>query len=297
MPSVPLLILSNALIHDRYKDAYQKNIHKNSVWKVIAPAQITIKAIHAILEQYAIKVQTILLIYPKNNNWYEQLPPVIGTTVISTLPYEKPTDIESWFLSVKNYPKQNNSSILASMQKPFYIKWAKRFYTSLKKNRQKGYMVLYKPPETTTKNELAHLFAQGFCFCIYTGHGRSRGWSGYRGFRWQDVNAVPLIQVSGVVLSLSCSAFKQERKNIPFATQWVLSGRLNSFCGFANAVHIQPLITLSNYILAFLETNKQHKLHQLVLYMHKKVMETNDASLLNEWNHFCIVGNPLIRIC
>ena len=192
--------------------------------------------------------------------------------------------------------KSKDPVIVASMQKPFYIKWAKRFNSQIRKSLPSDKTVLYRPPEKATKADLAKLFAAGFSLCIYTGHGRNRGWSGYRGFRWEDIEAEKMYRPAGMVLSLSCSAFKSERNKTPFAMKWVRSGRLNTFCGFSTLVHIQPLIVISNLILDFIATHKKATTHDFVLYLNQRVLESGNEAVVKEWMSFRVAGNPLVRI-
>jgi Peptidase family C25 len=296
MSTKTVLIISTAAVKLLYYDQYRKCLHKRCKWESFSLKQLTKKKIEEMVQLYKESISCIVIMLPAKNTLLYQLPVVVYKTVISFVPYTHIKDVGQWFAGLQSYSAKGNPSIITTMQKPFYIKWAKRFYHALKKQADTEKKILYKPPESTTKNELGGLFAKGFQFCIYSGHGRSRGWSGYRGFRWQDLETSKLVKPSGVVLSLSCSAFKQERNHVPFAIQWVLSGRLGSFCGFSSAVHIQPLIVLSNYILDYFEQHKTATLYTLLIYLQKAIEKNGDAAVLKEWQAFKVVGNPYVKL-
>ena len=277
-----------------FEKKFKKVLHKDGIWISVSSKQLTEKTIRSLIEHN--RLHNILLLIPGSNKLFYRLPPIVQNTVISFVTYVQPPELEQWFVSVGSVKKSKDPVIIASMQKPFYIKWAKRFNTQIRKSHHPPRRILYKPPELATKADLARLFATGFSLCIYTGHGRSRGWSGYRGFRWEDIDAEKTYKPAGVVLSLSCSAFKDERNRIPFAMKWVKSGRLNTFCGFSTLVHIQPLIVISNHILDFIATHQKATLSSFVLYLNQRIGELENEKVVEEWKSFRIAGNPLMRI-
>lgn len=295
MKSIPLLILSTPSVQKIFEASFKKSLHPRAGWKSTSN-RITAKLLDSLIKGSKTLVENIVVLAPNSNRPFENIPCVIEKTVISFVSYSKPADLQHWFTGVVSFKPGKHPFIVASMQKPFYIKWAKRFNSQIRKFHCKRYPVLYRPPETTTREDLARLFATGFTCCVYTGHGRSRGWSGYRGFRWNDIEVEKQYAASGSVISLSCSAFKMERSHIPFAVRWVASGRLNTFCGFSTPVHIQPLIIISNYILDFIAGRKTATVSDLIFYLNQRVGATENEEVIQEWKHFRIAGNPLARL-
>lgn len=296
MKNIPVILLSTGSVKRRFETRYSKAFHKQCKWIAVGPAQLNKKKIFAILNEAGYPPGNLVILLPEKNNLFYRLPPVLQNTVVSFVTYKQTTDLEPWFNSVKNYRQAEDRIVIASMQKPFYIKWAKNFFSAIKKNYGTSVRVLFRPPELATRKDLGKLFASGFRFCIYTGHGRDRGWSGYRGFRWEDIAGEEWSEISGSVLSLSCSAFNPQRINIPFAMQWIRSGRLNSFCGFCGAVHIQPLITISHFILDTIALQKKATVSSLVRSVNRQVLASENGAVIKEWQNFRIAGNPLMKI-
>lgn len=296
MASIPVLFISTAAIREKFESEYGKVIHQDCAWSALPASKLNATHISSELAKHQHFVEHLILLVPHSNQLIHKLPCILNDTVIGVVPYSRPSDIGAWFKAVRNLTNSENRVIIASMQKPFYIKWARKFCGDLKKHHGGSARISFKPPETATRADLGKSFASGFRFCIYTGHGRSRGWSGYRGLRWSDIDAQKAYNPSGGVLSLSCSAFDKKSRRKPFAMEWITSGRLNTFCGFSSQVQIQPLVVLSNYILDFISSRSQGTMSSLVRYLHQRVLESGNELVKREWKGFKIAGNPLVRV-
>ena len=295
MDPTHVLFISTRSIRNKFASKYQKVVHEDCAWLSLPAAKLNAKQVRSLLLRHENSVRHLILLVPLSNRLLFQLPCVWEDTVVAVVAYSRPSDVDAWFQGVKNLTQTENRVIITSMQKPFYLKWARKFCGDIKQHH-KDRRVLFKPPELATKKDIGKSFAAGFRFCIYTGHGRSRGWSGYRGLRWSDIDAEKEYNPSGGVLSLSCSAFDIKSRRQPFAMQWVTSGRLNTFCGFASQVQIQPLVILSNYILDFLANHSQGTIAGLARYLNQRVLENGNEMVMREWRSFKIAGNPLVQV-
>lgn len=293
--SCPIIIVSSNRLYDHFASRYASVLDPACIWVATGHTEPELEDIYMLLDGYDTPVRYMVLIMPLTSVLFSGIQPVIRSTVVACLPYSTLKDVENWFDAVCKY---HNASkiIITTMQKPFYVKWSRLFCTLLKQLHATKHTIVYKPPEITTKKELAKLLSAGFGLCLYTGHGRPRGWSGYRGIRWADISDVPCPKPSGVVLSLSCSAFRIENKQQPFAIQWLLSGRIVAFAGFTAQVQIQPLIVISHLILDFIAEHDKATFGDLVKYIDGKVAQAGQPAVMEVWKSFRLAGNPLVCI-
>jgi hypothetical protein len=227
-------------------------------------------------------------------------PMQLGSTVVGTVPYARVEDVQRWLRAVRAAAGGRDTTLITAMQKPLYVLWAERIARTFRAARPER-TVSVKLPESTTCGDLAAELARGFRLCIYAGHGRGRGWSGYRGVRFADLEAAFEEQgagpahAGGAVISLSCATLCAEREGItPFGVQWLGSGRLGAYLGATGPVEIEPLARITALLLEARAALQACCLADLVRYVTRGIH--GQPSLQNEWSKFRLLGNPLQRV-
>lgn len=201
-------------------------------------------------EEMAAREGGLVLVLP-----YELLkdywPPVFLAGIsIQPFPYLEPASCGRWFTVLQSQSRTPSRAVVTCMQKPFYVKWARRISDALQ-GLERFDQVLLKPPCETDREELTDLLAEGFRLAFYCGHGRSRGFSGYRGVRWEHLAHPSPCEPGGVFLSLTCSSLAMDKQHSnPIGIDWINSGRLATFVGFRSEVHIEPLARITRILLS-----------------------------------------------
>lgn len=215
-------------------------------------------------------------------------PPIFsGTTCIQPFPYLHEDNCGRWFDALQSVQHLSARAVVTCMQKPFYDKWARRIAYTLE--RISHYQdVLLRPPCETDREELAGLLAEGFRVAFYCGHGRSRGFSGYRGIRWSDLaRPVPYVP-GGVFISLTCSSLSMDKEHSnPIGIEWINSGRLAAFVGFTTSVRIQPLTQITRIILREMEGVRT--LEELLRRLYRRA-EALDVETVSTLRNLRLVG-------
>ena len=144
--------------------------------------------------------------------------PCVAGMPIGLIPVEDPEELWLWLQVVRDRKistLKNNYQVL-SMWKPFYLNWANRFVTAIRKGleaKEASVTPLYA--DETSRDMLCEALWAGPQLALYIGHGRSRGWSGYRGFRWEHIAAQAQAHPVGSLLTLTCDNLKPGRDGNP----------------------------------------------------------------------------------
>jgi hypothetical protein len=218
----------------------------------------------------------------------------VGSIVVSLIFYRNFEDIANWINALQCYPerKYRKEQVLA-MMKPLYLKWGEKIYQSLREVRHKKDSIDKHLADTTTKSELSHLLSEGCSLAIYVGHGRSRGWSGYRGVRWKDIEQFEQKKPIGNMISLSCSSLKNDKEfSLPFGLQWVMEGRCCTFIGACATVKIKPLAVITEIILKCMSDSEINRVNELIISINNHIIALNDADVSVNWSKFRLIGNP-----
>lgn len=218
----------------------------------------------------------------------------IDNLIVSLVFYKTHSDVSNWINALKTYPKKESSkALILGMMKPFYLKWGDRIYQSLQEARYKQDNIDKHLADTTTKLELSQYLSEGSPLAIYVGHGRSRGWSGYRGVRWKDIERFEQKIPIGNMISLSCSSLKQDKEfSLPFGLQWIMEGRCCTFIGTWDAVKIKPLTIITKILLNCLSNSEINRVNELILSVNNQIVELNDSDVSLNWSKFKLIGNP-----
>jgi hypothetical protein len=218
--------------------------------------------------------------------------PVVAGVPLGIVAYEDEAQLQRWFGAIAAYRADESRVVVTAMQKPSYVAWALRLQNAFAPVAAPGRAEL-RLPATTTRDELAARLGDGFRLCLYAGHGRSRGWSGYRGLRWPHLAAVEARGVGGSVVSLSCSALRSDRVlSRPFGLEWIWSGRLCSFLGAVDVLRLRSLVRIAGFMLAASEA-RPATIGALVCAVDERVQGARDEELAADWRQFRLVGHPL----
>jgi hypothetical protein len=218
--------------------------------------------------------------------------------VISTMVYRNERDITTWLDALdRSRARIPRDVLLMAMMKPLYMRWARRYYDALSGSSYGRDGVEMRLPDRTTKRDLAQRLSEGCALAVYMGHGRSRGWSGYRGFRWADVVAFEPVIPVGALISLSCSSLRLDKtQSIPTGLSWVLSGRACTYLGACDSVEVKPLQRIAALLLGALLRVEVTRLGDVVRYTDEEVRSQNEPALERAWERFRLIGNPCQRL-
>ena len=221
-------------------------------------------------------------------------PPVfVADTTIQPFPYLDPANCDRWFSALGSLSSSPSRAIVTCMQKPFYDKWARRISGTLQ-GLARFDEVLLRPPCETDRNELTDLLAEGFRLACYCGHGRSRGFSGYRGIRWEHLAQPASVAPGGTFLSLTCSSLAMDKqRSHPIGIEWVNSGRLVTFLGFRNGVRIEPLTQITRILLR--EIAEARTVEELLRRLHHGVRD-KDPETIETLQALRLVGSAEVAI-
>jgi hypothetical protein len=221
-------------------------------------------------------------------------PPLFaGDRCIQPLPFTDPAACERWVAAFSAQAEAPSRAVVSCMQKPFYDQWARRIATRLG-NIARFEEVLLKRPCDTDRAELAAVLADGYRLAFYCGHGRSRGFSGYRGIRWEHLAAPPLRRPGGAFISLTCSTLAADKQHSnPIGIDWINSGRLVSYVGFADAVRIAPLARITHLLLRELGDAATLKAW---LRRVRAAVPADDAEALETFAALRLVGSAEVRL-
>lgn len=292
-----LHVISTAAICQKFKDCLKIKL-KIQHWVVTKSLPNNVNQINRFLEKNSIQKGHCLLLIPLKGKDFTALPMISNLgVVVSYFFYQKHMDIHRW-IEILNVPTQQKTreALILSMMKPFYKKWANRL-TRFFNQREGRYKSVNLLPERTTKEELASRLSKGGSLAIYLGHGRSRGWSGYRGFRWKHMEACFQGRPLGALISFSCSSLKQDKlESLPFGLEWTKNGRSACFFGATGEVKIKSLITITNLFMECLTKQHPVQIGDLIKQMHFKILDLKDEKLLETWDMFKLLGNPCVEI-
>ena len=123
------------------------------------------------------------------------------------------------------------------MWKKFYLDLA-RSLSKVIINQNKYKLISWLADETPRDGLVKNLSTVYFIdIVLYFGHGRSRGWSGYRGIRWHHIKKTIQEEPNvGSVISMTCDNLKFENNKIPFGVKWVKDKKAYSFFGATDSV-------------------------------------------------------------
>ena len=213
---------------------------------------------------------------------------------------DHPDELLPWLQAIRETRHQltpNTYQVLA-MWKPFYLMWAKRFVSAITEGfSQNGSRVIPLFADDTSRDALCEALWQGPQMALYVGHGRSRGWSGYRGFRWEHIAEKKQIRPVGSLITLTCDNLKPGREGkASFGVRWVRNGRAGAFFGAIDSIEVKPLETIAQFFLDHFSSGEISTIGQLISNVDRDVKLYGDHTVRKNWSRFRLLGNPLQRL-
>jgi hypothetical protein len=134
---------------------------------------------------------------------------------------------------------------------------------------------------------LCEWLATGPSLCVYVGHGRARGWGGYQGCDWTDVDRVARRRPAGAVVSLACGTLRAGDDQ-PFGVRFVCAGRALSYLGCPGDVTVDAVVALTDALGAALVEGPPATVGDLLVTLDDRVEGATAAALRT----FRLVGLP-----
>ena len=124
---------------------------------------------------------------------------------------------------------------------------------------------------------------------FYLGHGRERGWSGYRGLRIHHLQ--PPVEPMGLVVSLSC-------RTLDFGRELVKEGYAQAFLGADEAMGIPGLTRLVATIATVFanEYNFLNTADDFLTFTDRYVSLSTSVELHNVWSQLQLLGPGTTKI-
>lgn len=224
------------------------------------------------------------------------LHPVIDGTSVGIYYYQTIEEARNYIEQSENsaIAKTGNRAVLSMWKDPF-LDVGEGFYQSMRRGEKKDHQNAYKwfSDEVSRDDLVAKLSTTSLDLVMYVGHGRSRGWSGYRGVRWHHIEATALpLKPIGALVALTCDNLKFEKDRVPFGVQWIMSGRAQAFLGAICEVRIEPMIRLCSLIEDLLEENILGTIGDLMIALNFQISEIEDVEMSHCWQAFRLIGDP-----
>lgn len=209
----------------------------------------------------------------------------------------RPRDLDAWIDGLRCVRHPSPKMGVMSMWKPFYLAWGERFARSLRRGYGPlGARVGLWGADRVYSESLCARLARGVGLGVYAGHGRVRGWSGYRGLRWSHVEAVRQVTPQACIIALACDTLNfNSGRGVPFGARWVMSGRCASYLAPASSVPVEPLEPIGDIFATAFRRGRSHTLAALVREVESRVRALGRSDVLASWQKFRILGNPLQR--
>jgi hypothetical protein len=246
----------------------------------------------------------LLLVAPKRRSPANLIPScIVNGLPIGIVQADSVADLRLWLnaMSTNRVDTERARWVVMAMWKDLYLSWGNRFIEWIcqgAKGRGKEVEACAWFSDVVSRNELCEMLATGPSFAIYIGHGRSRGWSGYRGVRWEHVVSFELKKPCGVMLSLACDTLKWAKNISPFGCRWVDEGRSCAFVGSTVRLGYVPNADFALELGRVVSTGKDRTIGQLLADVWRRLESDPDRTLgRRAFRTYRIMGNPLQTLC
>jgi hypothetical protein len=255
-------------------------------------------------------IRALLLVAPRARPPAALLPtPVLAGLPVGLLRADLPEDLDPWLGAIAGdgadaaeggghgAGTEASGVVLAvfAMWKPFYLGWGERLAAALEAGYGGRGIAVRKPfADAVTREEACAELAAGPRLALYLGHGRQRGWSGYRGLRWRHVAAAPLREPVGALLALTCDNLKDGDGSLPsFGERWIDAGRAGAFFGAVDALAVPPLERIALVLEDLFAAGAARDLAGLLAATDAAVAGEADPAVGQAWRRFRLLGDPL----
>jgi hypothetical protein len=273
--------------------SYQENIeHKicSDILQISTQLELLINTFNSEI------VTSILLLVPENLSCED----VISKPVINNIPaglnyYKGEDDIEklSRDLLIRKPFIQGTNAVLA-MWKTLYLELGSKMYLAMNKGLKNSNRKVAKwfSDEISRDDLITKLHETHINLLIYLGHGRSRGWSGYRGLRWHHIATTTKDKPIDAIISMTCDNLKFENNVLPFGVNYVYHRKANAFLGAVSSVKIVPMKKICSIIETLVTNSDYETIGQFITKLDKHIKVINNKDLSLCWSKFRLIGNP-----
>jgi len=180
------------------------------------------------------------------------------------------------------------------MAQDFYLTWGRRFARWMRTAASDGISVRAWLADGFTRDEVCQFLTDGPSLVVYSGHGRARGWSGYRALRWEHIAAVPLTRSAGVVISLACDTLRRTRGVFPFGCRWVAEGRSCAYLGSVARLGVTANVAFARVLGEILAQGRCRTIGQLLTaIVGHLTSRPRMVSAQSGFSTYRLIGNPL----
>lgn len=237
----------------------------------------------------------VVLVAPRSRSPEDVVPgPVIGSRAVGLLFADRPHQLEPWLESLTRERARVPEWVMLAMWKAYYMRVARRFKGRLRERNPEGTTSWLA--DSVTREELCRRLGGGPDLAIYFGHGRARGFTGYRGLRWHHVDEAPFERACGTVIGFACDTLDRARGAFPFGCAWVQGGRAAAYLGSVGSVGVIPNTALAMLTLEQLAQGSVCSLAGLLLGIDREIAERPQLrSAGRAFESYRVIGNPLQR--
>lgn len=240
----------------------------------------------------------ILLIAPTRRSPARLVPaPVLHHIPVGIVQAESVAQLKPWLraLSATHTMGQGIIWAVLAMWKEDYLLGGERFTHWMQAGVEgKGIDVQKWFADAISRKDVCERLTYGPRLAVYIGHGRARGWSGYRGIRWEHITAIKLREPCGVLMSLACDTLKQARGVIPFGCRWVREGRACSYVGSVDRVNHEANTAFARELGRIIAMQHSRTIGNLLSEVNDRLeRDTELAGAKQAFLTYRIMGNPL----
>lgn len=173
--------------------------------------------------------------------------------------------------------------VILSMWKASYLRRADTLQVGLEKAYGEVGVARWTSDLVSRQDLADRLATHQIPLAFYLGHGRERGWAGYRGLRIHHLK--PPIKPMGLVVSLSC-------RTLEFGRQLLGEGYAQAFLGSEEAMSIAGLTKLVGNIASVfaVENGPPKTADNMLSALEQYVSQSNSVELKNTWDQLQLLG-------
>lgn len=189
----------------------------------------------------------------------------------------------------KDLVNSSPQRVILSMWKGSYLRRADTLQAGLEKAYGTAGVARWTADLIGRRELSQRLASQPISLAFYLGHGRERGWAGYRGLRFHHLQQPS--DPMGLVVSLSC-------RTLEFGRQLVGEGYAQAFVGSEQAMGVSGLTRLvSTFATAFAAESGPPKIaNDLLSAIDRYVTRSTSVELKDTWAQLQLLGPGTTRI-
>lgn len=291
-----LIIVSTKAIHDRVSHELTDALSFDH-WITVRAIPVTERKISSLLKKHASSAQRGRLLFLVNSKSRKpsDFPGLfVGNWLLSLVFYKNALQLSPWLDAIRNYESERKEKVyVLGMMKPYYLDWANKIYNAFHASASFNGRTSKCLADTTTRAELVRKLGKGCSLVVYVGHGRSRGWSGYRGFRWHHMEVMRQRHPIGVLFHFSCDGLKANGSALPFGEQWVREGRACSSIAACDSLQLKPLEDIAQAFMDSVSVTGVIRIDEILFSMNATIKNLGNAEVERNWRHFRFIGNPM----